>query len=144
MENTFEKFFAIGTKVKIQGVECMHAITEINDTRFNIKVSGLEGSFQRKHIESFANEKYIKYISSIGLNVDLKEYTARKLAKVSFSKRADNNTWDVSIISGHTLNAMPKCGMLNITQESFSNLADDPYDDLVFARAAFGLFGATV
>lgn len=54
----FNKLFVVGTKVKIAGSEGWHMITDINDTRVNIKVADLAGSFQRSHVVKFTNKKY--------------------------------------------------------------------------------------
>jgi hypothetical protein len=44
----------IGTKVKIN--EKWYDVRAINDTRINLKVEGLAGSFQQGHIETFTNK----------------------------------------------------------------------------------------
>ena len=43
------------TEVKILGE--WFRIKEINDTRINIKIEGLCGSFQRGHVEKFRNKR---------------------------------------------------------------------------------------
>ena len=51
----FDKRFAIGTKVKLQGIEGFQAIKDINSVRNLIQVKGWTGSFQRGHVISFTN-----------------------------------------------------------------------------------------
>ena len=54
----FNKLFNTETtKVKINGR--WYQVREINDTRVNIKVVGLGGSFQKGHIEGFSNKRIL-------------------------------------------------------------------------------------
>lgn len=48
----------IGTRVKINGKWCI--VKEINNTRVNLKVEGLSGSFQWGHVETFTNKEVKK------------------------------------------------------------------------------------
>jgi hypothetical protein len=50
----FEKKIKIGTKVEIN--EKWYVVKEVHDTRNWIKVSGLDGSFQRGHVAHFSNK----------------------------------------------------------------------------------------
>ena len=81
-----------------------------------------------------------KYISTIGLNVAIGNRV--KLARVSFTINDDSVT--AQVISGHTLTPMKRMGSITMTRDEFKELPDDAYDDLVFARAAFGLFGLII
>ena len=81
-----------------------------------------------------------KYLSTIGLNVAIGNRV--KLARVSFTINDDTVT--AQVVSGHTLAPMKRLGSITLTREAFNALPDDPYDDVVFARAAFGLFGLSV
>ena len=81
-----------------------------------------------------------KYISTIGLNVAINNRV--KLARVSFTINNDSVT--AQVVSGHTLAQFKNLGSITLTREAYNALPDDPYDDLVFARAAFGLFGLSV
>ena len=81
-----------------------------------------------------------KYISTIGLNVAINNRV--KLARVSFTIKDDSVT--AKVVSGHTLATMKRMGSITMTREAFNALPDDAYDDLIFARAAFGLFGLSV
>ena len=81
-----------------------------------------------------------KYLSTIGLNVAINNSV--KLARVSFTIDADTVT--AQVVSGHTLAPMKRLDSITMTRDEFSALPDDAYDDLVFARAAFGLFGLII
>ena len=81
-----------------------------------------------------------KYLSTIGLNVAI--HNRIKLARVSFT--INDDSVKAQVISGHTLAPMKGLGSIKLTREAFNALPDDPYDDLVFAKAAFGLFGLSV
>ena len=81
-----------------------------------------------------------KYLSTVGLNVAI--HNRVKLARVSFTINDDSVT--AQVVSGHTLAHFKRLGSITMTREAFNALPDDPYDDLVFARAAFGLFGLSV
>ena len=82
----------------------------------------------------------MKYLSTIGLNVAINN--SLKLARVSFTIKDD--TVVAQVVSGHTLAPMKRLGSITLTREAFNDLPYDAYDDLVFARAAFGLFGLSV
>ena len=82
----------------------------------------------------------MKYLSTIGLNVAINN--SLKLARVSFEINDESVT--AKVVSGHTLCAVKKLGSITLTRDEFNALPDDPYDDLVFARAAFSLFGLSV
>ena len=82
----------------------------------------------------------MKYLSTVGLNVAINNRV--KLARVSFT--IDANSVTAQVISGHTLAPMKRLGSITLTRDEFSALPDDAYDELVFARAAFGLFGLSV
>ena len=81
-----------------------------------------------------------KYISTIGLNVAINNRV--KLARVSFTIK--NDTVTAQVVNGHTLAKIKSLGSITMTRDEFNALPDDPYNDLVFARAAFGLFGLSV
>ena len=53
----FNKSFNTDTTyVKFFGSKQFHKVSNINDTRVNIQVAGLGGSFQRGHVEKFTNK----------------------------------------------------------------------------------------
>ena len=81
-----------------------------------------------------------KYLSTIGLNVAIGNSV--KLARVSFTIIGD--TVKAQVVSGHTLTPFKRLGSITMTRDEFNLLDEDAYDDLVFARAAFGLFGLSV
>ena len=96
-------------------------------------------TFSSTNIKRFFKMKR-KYLSTIGLNVVINNRV--KLARVSFTINEDSIT--AKVVNGHTLSTFKRLGCITLTREAFNALLDDPYDDLVFARAAFGLFGLQV
>ena len=81
-----------------------------------------------------------KYLSTVGLNVAIGNRV--KLARVSFTINDTHVT--AQVVSGYTLATMKRMGSITMTREAFNALPDDPYNEVVFARAAFGLFGLSV
>ena len=81
-----------------------------------------------------------KYLSTIGLNVAINNRV--KLARVSFT--INDDIVIARVVSGHTLTPVKSIGSITMTREAFNALPDDPYDDVLFARSAFGLFGLSV
>ena len=81
-----------------------------------------------------------KYLSTVGLNVAIGNRV--KLARVSFTINDTHVT--AQVVSGYTLAPMKRVGSITMTREAFNALPDDPYNEVVFARAAFGLFGLSV
>ena len=81
-----------------------------------------------------------KYLSTVGLNVAINNRV--KLARVSFTINDDSVV--AKVVSGHTLAQFKRIGVITMTREEFNALPYDAYDDIVFARGAFGLFGLSV
>ena len=81
-----------------------------------------------------------KYISTVGLNTAVGNRL--KLVRVAFTVTDANVTAHVE--SGNTLAPVKALGKIVLTHDEFKNLPEDPYNDLVFARAAFALFGLEV
>ena len=81
-----------------------------------------------------------KYLSTIGLNVVINNRV--KLARVSFTINEDSIT--AKVVNGHTLLQIRGLRSIKLTRDEFRELPEDPYDDVVFARAAFGLFGLII
>lgn len=81
-----------------------------------------------------------KYISTVGLNTAVGNRL--KLVRVAFTVSDTKVTARVE--NGYTLAPVKNLGKIVLTHDDFRNLAHDPYDDLVFARAAFALFGLQV
>ena len=81
-----------------------------------------------------------KYFSTIGLNVAINNRV--KLARVAFT--VDGEKVTAQVISGYTLSPFKKVGSITMTRDEFIALPDDAYDEFVFARAAFALFGLSV
>ena len=81
-----------------------------------------------------------KYISTVGLNTDIDN--KQKLVRVAFT--VNDTTVTAHVESANTLAPLKKLGKIVLTHDDFKNLPHDPYNDLVFARAAFALFGLQV
>ena len=81
-----------------------------------------------------------KYISTVGLNAAVGNRL--KLVRVAFTVSNTNVTARVE--NGYTLSPVKNLGKIVLTHDDFRNLPHDPYDDLVFTRAAFALFGLQV
>ena len=81
-----------------------------------------------------------KYLSTVGLQVVINNRV--KLARVSFTIKDDSVI--AKVVNGHTLSTFKRLGCITLTRDEFRALPEDPYNDLVFARAAFGLFGLSV
>ena len=85
--------------------------------------------------------KTIKHYSTIGLNVNVNGKV--KMARVFFDVKEDNSV-KVYVVSGYNLNQIKALGTQTITREQLANLPDDPMNDVVFAEAAFALFGLDI
>ena len=85
--------------------------------------------------------KTIKHYSTIGLNVNIDGKV--KMARVFFDVKEDNSV-KVYVVSANNLNQIKTLGTKTITREELSNLPDDPANEVVFAEAAFGLFGLDI
>ena len=85
--------------------------------------------------------KTIKHYSTIGLNVTINGRP--KMARVFFDVIEDNSVI-VYVVSANSLNQIKSLGTKTITREQLANLPDDPMNDVVFAEAAFGLFGLDI
>ena len=85
--------------------------------------------------------KTIKHYSTIGLNVTINGLP--KMARVFFDVKEDNSV-KVYVVSANNLNQIKSLGTKTITREQLANLPDDPTNDVVFAEAAFALFGLDV
>ena len=81
-----------------------------------------------------------KYLSTIGLNVVINNRV--KLARVSFTIKDDCVT--AHVVSGNTLSPIRKIKKLTMTRDAFNELDYDYYNEVVFAKSAFGLFGLSV
>ena len=82
--------------------------------------------------------KTIKHYSTIGLNVNVNGKV--KMARVFFDVKEDNSV-KVYVVSAYSSNQIKALGTKTITREQLANLPDDPANEVIFAEAAFGLFG---
>lgn len=82
------------------------------------------------------------YVVTNGLMVSINEKSPR-LLKVCFEKYAD----DVVIAyveSAQNGSRLPRFGYYYMTRDALRDMPEDPYDGMVFNRAAFQLFGLSV
>ena len=85
--------------------------------------------------------KTIKHYSTIGLNVTIDNRP--KMARVFFDIKEDNSV-KVYVVSANSLNQIKSLGTKTITREQLANLDDDPTNEVIFAEAAFALFGLDI
>lgn len=85
--------------------------------------------------------KTIKHYSTIGLNVTIDNRP--KMARVFFDIKEDNSV-KVYVVSANSLSQIKSLGTKTITREQLANLNDSPDNDIVFAEAAFELFGLEI
>lgn len=83
----------------------------------------------------------VAHIQTVGLMAFTPKSKKPFLAAVAFD-RYDDETVKAYVISrnGSELQGMSK----TITRAKLQNMPDNPFDDLVFARAAFALFDLTI
>ena len=82
-----------------------------------------------------------KYLIKVGVKVgnDNRGTIAPVLVEIH-----DGGVVIATVVSGHTLGQFKRLGSITMTREELNELPDDPYDDIVFAEAAFGLFGLSI
>lgn len=85
--------------------------------------------------------KAVKYINTVGLNVV--DGGKARLYRIAFAIMDDDSVV-ATVENGYTLGQIKKFGKVTMTREELRNMPEDPYNDLVFARAAFSLFGLEV
>ena len=85
--------------------------------------------------------KTIKHYSTIGLNVTIDNRP--KMARVFFDIKEDNSV-KVYVVSADSLSQIKSLGTKTITREQLANLPDDPANEVIFAEAAFALFGLDI
>lgn len=83
---------------------------------------------------------YTKYISTVGLNVVINE--RRVLAKVFFGKKKEG--WEAWLESARNCAKIPGTKKISLTDEEVRELPENSFNEITFARAAFGLFGVTI
>lgn len=82
--------------------------------------------------------KPVKYVNTVGLNVNIDGKP--KSVRVSFALMDDDKTVIATVESGYNLEPIKSLGKRTITRDELRNMPEDPYDNIVFARAAFALF----
>jgi hypothetical protein len=86
-------------------------------------------------------KKTIGYLYSVGLSVIVNERLV--LAQVCFAIK-DDDTVAVHIENARNCAQIKRAGSKVITREQLREAPEDAYDNIVFARWAFGLFGVSV
>lgn len=87
--------------------------------------------------------KTIKYIITIGLLIEHENVKKPVLANVCFAIQDDNKVV-VSVDSARNGSLIKVIGKKIISRQELSDMPEDPYNDLVFARAAFELMNCTI
>lgn len=85
----------------------------------------------------------IKNYSTIGLPVTHASLTKPTAVRVEFDVYGDDDV-RVYAVSANNLNRMPTLGSAVITRRELSELPDDPYNEVVFAEAAFALLSLNI
>lgn len=86
--------------------------------------------------------KPIRYLNTVGLNTFINGKLT--LARVAFAVMDDGKTVIATVESGHTLAQIKSLGKRTLTRDEFRDMPEDPYNDVVFARAAFALFNLEI
>ena len=82
--------------------------------------------------------KVVKYVNTVGLNTWIGKKL--RLVRVSFAIM-DDDTVVATVESAHNLSTIKSCGKITMTRKELADMPEDPYNDIVFAKAAFSLFG---
>ncbi len=84
--------------------------------------------------------KTVKYVSTIGLKVYSPKLNRSYLAKVFFAIQSDEKTVFAHVENAHNGNRLNFFGRLTLTRDELREMPADPYNNLIFAEAAFDLF----
>lgn len=82
----------------------------------------------------------LKYVTTNGLMVTGEGLNKPTLCKVWFKVFADNSV-EATVENAHTGNTLKRLGTKKMTREDLRNMPEDPYNSMVFNKAAFDLFG---
>lgn len=85
--------------------------------------------------------KTVKNYSTVGLSTVIEDKL--RMVRVEFDVK-ENDTVRVYAVSARNLARIRAVPMKIITRKQLSELPNDPYNDLVFANAAFGLLGLPI
>ncbi|MCO8088251.1 hypothetical protein [Acinetobacter indicus] len=82
----------------------------------------------------------LKYVTTNGLMVTGEGLNKPTLCKVWFKVFVDD-TVEVTVENTYTGNTIRRLGKKIISREELRNMPEDPYNSMVFNKAAFDLFG---
>jgi hypothetical protein len=81
-------------------------------------------------------KKFIGY--TVGLLASHKNFSAPKLVKIEFNRMVSGDV-NLSVVSGHNLGPLHKCGSATVTSEEFSNRSDNNIEEARWAFEKVGL-----
>lgn len=87
--------------------------------------------------------KTVKYVMTNGLLATGNGLKKHTIAKVVFAIKEDDSV-EVTVESARNGNTIDSCGKKVITREQLRNMPEDPYNDMVFNRAAFEMMGLEI
>lgn len=88
--------------------------------------------------------KTIRYLSTIGIKVWSEKSQKSFLGKVCFAIQDDEQTVIATVENALNLNTLNSYGKIKITRDQFREMPHDPYNNLIFAEAAFDLFNLQI
>lgn len=86
---------------------------------------------------------FVGYHSTNGLMVHREGMKKPQLLKIWFEK-LENNVVIATVESARTGNTLDNFGKYYMTRDALRDMPEDPYDSMIFNRAAFSLFGFSV
>jgi hypothetical protein len=87
--------------------------------------------------------KTVKYVMTNGLLATGNGLSYQRMAKVVFAIKEDDSV-HVTVEDALNGNTMSFCGKKIITRDELRAMPENPYDDMVFNRAAFELMGLSI
>jgi len=84
--------------------------------------------------------KTVKYVMTNGLLATGNGLNKPTMAKVVFAIKEDDSV-HVTVESARNGNVIDRCGKKIITRDELREIPENPYDDMVFNRAAFEMMG---
>lgn len=140
-----------GSFVKKNGDNLFHTSDYCRFMKINKKMPSLKGILKLMAegddlVDTSQPEEklaIIKNYSTVGLLVSHPSFKDRILARVEFDVYGDDNV-HVYLASANDLSKIDSVGGLTITRKALSELPDNPYNDMIFAKAAFKLLGVSI
>lgn len=96
----------------------------------------------KRHLKEYAGERVAIFTAGVALNAH-GENGKVELVGVMFERYA-NDVVLCSVYSGYNSSSLDKYGVLWVSRDEINEMPEDPYNDMVFARAAFELMGLTI